>query len=150
MIELMQRDPTLHGLSSDHHHSLVLVWRIRHQMTDEASTRAMAARVRETYARELQPHFAIEESVLLPALREGAAGVELVNRTLRDHADIRAALAALDENPLGLREALLAFAALLHDHVRFEEQELFPACERLLPRAVLDRVATLAPKGRPR
>jgi hemerythrin-like domain-containing protein len=140
----MKRDPRFHGLSSDHHHALVLIWRIRHEIVDAASASALLARTRDLFQRQLRPHFEVEETVLLPALREVAGGAPLVARTLREHATIEEALAAIDARQP--RAGLERFAALLHDHVRFEENELFPACERLLPGEVLDRAAQLAPK----
>lgn len=41
---------------------------------------------------------------------------------------------------------LVAFANRLTAHVRFEEGELFPTCERCLPADVLDEVHRVAPK----
>jgi len=76
----------------------------------------------------LAPHFALEERVLLPALvRAGRA--DLAARTIDEHTDLRVALASP-----------LRFAELLEAHVRFEERELFPACEELVPDA-LDALA---------
>jgi hypothetical protein len=102
------------------------------------------AHARQTFAASVLPHFEIEETLLLPALREIPEGLPLVERTLADHASIRALAAALDGGVLA--GDLLEFAARLHDHVRFEEHELFPACERLLPAEVLDRVAARPPR----
>ncbi|MCC6641424.1 MAG: hypothetical protein IT386_09715 [Deltaproteobacteria bacterium] len=39
-----------------------------------------------------------------------------------------------------------ALGERLHAHVRFEEHELFPVCEALLPDAALAEVARRAPK----
>ena len=140
----MKRDSRLHGLSSDHHHALVLVWRIRHEMRDPAATRDMLARTHAAFRQKLLPHFVIEEEVLLPALRD-AGGEQLAERTMREHAAIRAALERID--PADPAPGLLAFAALLHDHVRFEESDLFTECEQRLPPDVLDEAARRAPKS---
>jgi hypothetical protein len=140
----MKRDPRLHALSTDHHHALVLVQRIRHEVRHDRVPADTVAHARQTFAASVLPHFEIEETLLLPALREIPEGLPLVERTLADHASIRALAAALDGGvPAG---DLLEFAARLHDHVRFEEHELFPACERLLPAEVLDRVAARPPR----
>jgi hypothetical protein len=53
--------------------------------------------------------------------------------------DLGAALAG-DVDGLG------RFASLLEAHVRFEERELFPACEASLPDDVLAAIAARAPK----
>jgi hypothetical protein len=140
----VKRDPRLHGLSSDHHHALVLVWRLRNQMTDAAAAQRLLHETRETFERDLLRHFEIEERLLLPALRSGGEGA-LADRTEREHAAIRGAIAAIDgQDPA---EGLRRFATLLHDHVRFEEGELFVASERVVPGDILDRLAEIAPKS---
>jgi hypothetical protein len=139
----MKRDPRLHGLSSDHHHALVLAWRLRNQVNDPAAAVALLARARDTLERDLLPHFAVEESLLLPALRHTDESA-LADRTLDEHQALKAAFAAID--PRAPADGLRRFGELLQAHVRFEEAELFPTCERILDAAVLDRVAQAAPK----
>lgn len=73
---------------------------------------------------ELEPHFKIEEMDFLPRLANGVHD-SLVNRTLKDHEQLRA-LAAQQ----GDRQAMRTFGDLLAEHVRFEERELFPALEK--------------------
>lgn len=91
------------------------------------------------FAAELEPHFRIEEAVLLPAL--AAAGEEtLVRRTLEDHAALR----ALAADPA----SGVAFGRRLREHVRFEERELFPACEARLGDATLEAIAARRPRPR--
>lgn len=138
----MKRDIRLHGLSSDHHHALVLARRIRHNFETAMADAALVETVLEVYRAELQPHFEVEESLLLPALAD-AGRLELVERTRSEHEALRAFLAAARA---GQVDALERFASLLEAHVRFEERELFPACEALLAEHVLDDVAVRAPK----
>jgi hypothetical protein len=140
----MKRDPRLRALSTDHHHALVLVHKIRHEVRHDPVPADTVAHARQTFAASVLPHFEIEEALLLPALREIPEGLPLVERTVADHAAIRSLAAALDRGALA--RDVLEFAARLHDHVRFEEHELFPACERLLRPEVLDRVAAQPPR----
>lgn len=136
----MKRDYRLRGLSSEHHHALVLARWVRSRRAPEWSAGAGEA-LGKRFAAELAPHFAVEEEILLPALLATGAG-ELVDRTLADHAALR----GLSERAAkGDGEAAAAFASRLTAHVRFEERELFPACERLLPAEVLERVGELRP-----
>lgn len=116
----MKRDPRLHRLSSEHHHTLVLVRNLRKGIEPREVARI--------FEEQLAPHFALEERVLLPAL-VAAGRADLAARTLDEHADIRVA-----------RSEPQRLADLLEAHVRFEERELFPACEDLIPDA-LDRLA---------
>jgi hemerythrin-like domain-containing protein len=91
---------------------------------------------------ELEPHFRIEDEVLLPALRRVGAG-SLAARTEADHAFLRTTVVAARQ---GEGTAARAFGERLSDHVRFEERELFPACEAALSADVLATVALRAPK----
>jgi hypothetical protein len=137
-IRHMKRDPRLQGLSSDHHQGLVLARRIAQGKLD-------ATAVRQHFDAELEPHFRAEEELMLPAL-EAAGESELVARTWGDHAALRAHLAAAEGGEAGRLEA---FAALLDEHIRFEERELFPAAEARVPASALDRIHERKPHKRP-
>ncbi|MDZ7780607.1 MAG: hemerythrin domain-containing protein [Gemmatimonadota bacterium] len=138
----MKRDPRLRGLSSDHHQALVLARRVGHRAEAGTLDMDLARDVAERFRDELEPHFGVEEEVLLPALRDLGEN-ELPDRTLDDHAFLRQRVRAAED---GDAEALADFAERLHDHVRFEERTLFPACEARLPDAVLEEAARRAPK----
>lgn len=138
----MKRDPRLHGLSSDHHHALVFARRTVDASATWDLDRGIAFAAR--FAAEIEPHFVIEETTLLPPLAN-TEGAELADRTRHEHAELRDQVARAAR---GDGDAAADFAALLTAHVRFEERELFPACERLLSAPELDAVARLAPKPR--
>jgi len=137
----MKRDPRLHGLSSEHHHALVLArtCAARAGAWTQADGTELAAR----FEAELEPHFRTEEEVLLPALREACAEA-LAEQLEREHAVLRSLLRAAQA---GDGPAATELATRLSEHVRFEERELFPACEARLPSHVLDEVARRAPKA---
>ncbi len=137
----MKRDIRLHGLTSDHHHALVLALRIKDAAARGEIGASMAAEVRRRYDSELRPHFTIEEEELLPAL--ASSRPDLVERTLREHAELRGHLEAAEAGEV---RRLEAFGLLLNSHVRFEENELFAACESIVGDEVLARVAQRAPK----
>ena len=88
------------------------------------------------FARDLAPHFAIEEQLLLPALESVGEGA-LAERMRADHDQLRGLL----DDPRPDNVVLSEFGALLRDHVRFEERELFPVAQERLPDDVLDAVA---------
>jgi len=138
----MKRDLRLRGLSSEHHHTLVFVRRIRKALQIGAADARFLETVRAIFEGELEPHFEIEEELLLPALAKAGHGV-LVSRTLSEHERLRNLLSTAGTGRL---DALEHFASLLEEHVRFEERELYPACEERLDTAVLDELAERAPK----
>ena len=83
-------------------------------------------------------HFRDEEEVLLPAyarftrLDQDAGAMKM----LADHAEIRATVQDFEQllaAKLVVEPAVMArLATLLHDHVRLEENELFPRIEKAL------------------
>lgn len=139
----MKRDPALRHLSVDHHHALVLARRASRVAAGEVDEpiEALWVTIRETFARELEPHFQTEEALLLPALTHAGAD-ELVRRTLDDHRRLRQIVAGVDVDP---RSGLAEFGELLTEHVRFEERELFECAQRRLTPKQLAAVAEVGP-----
>lgn len=142
----MYRDPRLRGLSSEHHQALVLavVLKKAAKSGDESALKTAAKELAERFVTELDPHFIVEEEVLLPALRaRGTSEYDLIERTEIDHAWLRdgAAKAARGETA-----HLGEYGERLSDHVRFEEKELFERCQNILSDAVLDEVWHRCPK----
>lgn len=149
----LKRHRSLHPLSEHHHHVLVQALQVRRAGTIPPSRHAAAL---ERVARSLvrfwkktgQKHFREEEEVLLPAYARHVPlhQDEAVMRMLADHASIRAAFhelqAALAEHRL-VEEGVAILGRMLHDHVRLEEEQVFPRIEATLSEAEL---LALAPR----
>jgi hemerythrin-like domain-containing protein len=130
----MKRHPALAPLSRDHHHALVLAQRLRRATDDDAAAAADA--FLEHWTREERLHFRLEEEVLLPTYAAyGDPDHPAVIRTLLDHVRIRRDVERLAaDTDLDLLHEL---GDRLADHVRLEENELFPLVERALPEPAL-------------
>jgi hemerythrin-like domain-containing protein len=139
----MKRHSSLHPLSQHHHFALIQALGMRRAAEAPAEKRAAAvARQAEKFVRFWQKsgnvHFREEEEVLLPAY---ARHTRLdrdaeVMRVLADHAELRAAVRDFEarlaaKTPIDAAE-LGRIGKLLHDHVRLEENEVFPRIERVL------------------
>lgn len=135
----MKRRAALLQLSRDHHTALVLAQRIA-RAADETAVATLMTTVPATFSREIEPHFLCEEGGLLPRLEAAGKG-GLVRRTLEEHRTLRELVARI---AAGDRTCLKAFGSALHDHVRFEERELFAVAEAVLPAEFLDRAAPAA------
>jgi hemerythrin-like domain-containing protein len=139
----VKRHPSLHPLSRHHHFALIQALEMRRAA--EAPPEKRGAAVERQAAKFLAfwhktglAHFREEEEVLLPAY---ARHVRLdqdagVMRMLADHAEIRAAVQDFEQR-LAAKQPIEAasvarLAQLLHDHVRFEENEIFPRIEKVL------------------
>ena len=131
----MKRHPHLQPLSDDHHGALVLARRIARAAKQDPERPALTQTwedLQRRFARELEPHFRVEEDRLFPQL-EASGESALAGRARADHKRLRE-LARSEPNPIVAAQ----FAELLQRHVRFEERELFPRAERLLPLSALE------------
>jgi len=139
----MKRHPSLHPLSQHHHFALIQALGMRRAAEAPTEKRSAAVeRQAEKFVRFWHKtghvHFREEEEVLLPAyarhtrLDQDAA----IMRILADHAEIRAAVGDFEQRlaaktPIEAAE-LGRLGKLLHDHVRLEENEVFPRIEKTL------------------
>ena len=132
----MKRHVALQTLSREHHTALTLALACKRaaQSGSEESIRDACEKVRHVFAAELDPHFRVEEEALLPLLQQAGEAV-LVHRTLDEHAALRAQSGALRSHDPAL---LAAFGKALSDHVRFEESQLFPSAEQVVPLGQLE------------
>jgi len=147
----MQRHADLHPLSEHHHHALVLALEIRRAAELPAPERdqrlrSLADSVLHFWGESGQTHFAEEEQVLLPKYARHFRLDEdpEIMRMLADHAAIRARIEDVRDSLGGTfsPEPIVALGSLLHDHVRLEEDRIFPRIERTLSEMELNSVGS--------
>jgi hemerythrin-like domain-containing protein len=131
----MKRDARLRPLSRDHYQGLVLARFIATICARDGMDAAAVAVVRERFLAEIAPHFVAEETLL--SLLEGHGVDHLVARTRAEHETM---MRLLDDATAGTTSAAHDLGVLLAQHIRFEEHELFPACETLLSDDELARI----------
>ncbi|WP_313953772.1 hemerythrin domain-containing protein [Accumulibacter sp.] len=126
----MKRHQTLQDLSREHHTALKLALAARRAATSGSPREILASATAcaEVFASHLEPHFVVEETMLLPAMAQAGEGA-LVERTLNEHLALRQLVSQL---AVGDAATLLNFADLLSAHVRFEERELFEVAQASL------------------
>jgi Hemerythrin HHE cation binding domain len=131
----VKRSRQLKPLSSEHHQALLVAFQLKQGLAghgdsagapkDIAGLLTLAQRFEDSL---LRPHGRAEEELLgdhLPPSDLKRLGFE--HRELA-----RLVEAARQGRPQDARQALGAFAELLERHVRWEERELFGACERAM------------------
>jgi hemerythrin-like domain-containing protein len=146
----MQRHASLHPLSRDHHHGLVQARKLVRAGADLDSFATAAADFIAFWEHDLERHFRQEEEVLLPTVAKYlVADGDKVSTTRRQHEEIRRLIAALNTvRQTGCDPGLLAqLGAALREHIRFEENELFPLIERCVPEEVLWRLSEWLTSG---
>ena len=147
----MKRHPSLHPLSQHHHFALIQALGMRRAAEAPAEKRAAAVKHQaEKFVRfwhkSGQVHFREEEEVLLPAYARHTRldrDVDIM-RLLADHAEIRAAVLDFEQRfaaktPIEVEE-IAHLGKLLHDHVRLEENEVFPRIEKVLGEELLNAI----------
>jgi hemerythrin-like domain-containing protein len=135
----MKRSPALAQLSRDHHVALVVARQLANAGTDDAA--ASAVRFVEFLAGHELAHFALEETVLLPAIPDGPRGQALAGRMLEDHEYLRLAADRLRDSlqPVST-DYLHQLGQRLRAHVQMEERELFPYLEQALDPTALEEL----------
>jgi hypothetical protein len=135
----MKRIPELRDLSEDHHYGLALARMARKAAAGAGGVSAddAWAEVAAKFEADLEPHFRIEESIIVPAL-EHLGESRLTQRLLDEHAMLRGFLVPGRDRTAA---ELGHFGELLDRHIRFEERELFEVAQRRMGHDELSRVA---------
>jgi len=147
---MTRRNDALIPLTHDHHHTLAQARRLRDvsQLDDATQQRNLANDFVNFYFGRAIRHFHEEEELFFAPLIDEPRAKELVVRAVSDHLRLHALVRGLkrqltdgEADP----ETLSKIADLLTEHVRFEEQKLFPLIEELVPE---DHLMDLATSGR--
>ncbi len=144
-----KRHPSLVPLSREHHHGLLLAFRIKHGLPETRQPRdsphEQAADTVRFFQKSLTPHFRAEADILFPAIRVMQPQASpLLDRLIQEHAAMRELANHIDRQvPDGpqLTQLLASFGTLLERHIRCEERELFPMYEAHVSEAEATRIA---------
>lgn len=133
----MKRTEALQPLSREHLAALLAAKKLREADDVAVATRDFLA----FWNGDGRRHFRIEEEILLPGWAAyGEVDRRGVARMLEEHLTIRREALRLEAGGLSIGD-IRDLGTLLHDHVRFEERELFVAAEAALDSAALERLA---------
>lgn len=144
----MKRTPELRTLSEDHHHGLVHARRLRRAAEgDEVNSAESAAKeFLDFWQKDTAIHFRKEEEVLLPVMARHGGDVvqDPLVEMLAQHARIRGLVMRLSDEVVGGNvwpETIQSIGDLLEEHIRFEEQVVFPLVEESLSESALMELA---------
>ncbi len=133
---MTRRHDALIPLTHDHHHALrhARLLREASDATDDERVRAVLT-FGEFFRDHSVRHFREEEEEIFPiVIRRSGAPSEGITRILNEHVQIHALVRQLAEETASgapLPETMRELSEMLRSHIRFEEDELFPAIERL-------------------
>ncbi|MFV0539661.1 MAG: hemerythrin domain-containing protein [Aestuariibaculum sp.] len=115
----LKRHKALQPLSRDHHHGLLLAWKIRAGFKKEIEPKRIKIYADWFFKTHLLEHFDIEEQYVFPVLGDDN---ELVKKALSQHRRIKRLFS--ETGDIGV--ALNKVEEELDNHIRFEERILFP------------------------
>ena len=149
----MKRHPSLQPLSRDHHEVLLQVQALRAAADGGPDERRVVrARFRDLWDGWFRDHLGLEERWLPPLIPEASD----VDRLRDEHGEIRSLADAFLRGGAEVEPAcalMLRLAGRLHDHIRWEERQLFPAIEQAAGEEelrLLGAKTKTADAGRPR
>jgi hemerythrin-like domain-containing protein len=133
----MKRNENLIELSRDHHHGLLLGWKIKTGLRRKVPVDQIADYIVHFAREALFPHFEEEENKVLGYLEKADP---FYQRTIQEHSEIRQLIKQLCIKNLTDASLLTNFADKLDAHIRFEERELFPYMENVLSMQQLEQI----------
>jgi iron-sulfur cluster repair protein YtfE (RIC family) len=119
-----KRHKALQPLSREHHHGLLLSWKIRTGFNKNISPERIKSYADWFFKNHLIPHFEMEESHIFPILD---ANNELVKRALAEHRRLNRLFTENEDDV----KALMKIEEELEQHIRFEERVLFPEIQKV-------------------
>jgi len=144
---MTRRHETLIPLTHDHHHALAQARRLQDvaKLEDVTDRRNIANDFVNFYFGRAIRHFHEEEELFFAPLVDHPQARDLVARAVGDHLRLHAMVRSVKRqisDGEADQQLLGEIATLLKEHVRFEEQELFPLVEQLVPEEELRDLAT--------
>lgn len=122
--EPIKRNKALQPLSREHHHGLLLCWKIRTGLKRNVETERIKKYTDWFFANNLKAHFAVEEEFVFPLLGNAH---ELVKKAVADHRRLK----RLFEDDKQIEKSLSLLEEELEKHIRFEERILFTEIQKI-------------------
>ena len=132
----IRRDHSLQPLSREHHHSLLLCWKIRTGFAKGVAPERIKKYADWFFEHHIKPHFIEEEAHIFPILGNDNA---LVKKAIGEHRRLSRLFTESHE----IEKSLGLIEEMLESHIRFEERVLFNAIQEVASREQLDHITSL-------
>lgn len=129
----IKRHEALKSLSREHHHGLLLCWKIRSGIREGVEISRIKAYTEWFKIQYLDPHFSAEENYIFPVLGNDN---ELVKRALKEHRRLKRLFSQETE----IEIALNSIEEELDKHIRFEERVLFNEIQKIASAVQLEEI----------
>jgi hypothetical protein len=132
----IKRIKELQALSRDHHHGLLLCWKIRQGVKKNIALDRVKKYIDWFWDKHLQNHFEIEEKYIFPILGNEN---HLITRAKEEHLLLK----KLFEDESDLSNSLEQIEQVLQNHIRFEERVVFNEIQKVVTKKELAIIGTL-------
>lgn len=130
----LKRHKSLQPLSREHHHGLLLSWKIRNGFSKNIEVERIKTYADWFFEHQLIPHFDVEEAHIFSLLDDDH---ELKKRALAEHRRLK----RLFTDTKDVERSLHKIEEELEQHIRFEERILFPAIQLVATEEQLQHIA---------
>ncbi len=129
----IKRHKALQGVSREHHHGLLLCWKIRTGLSKKVAPERIKTYVDWFFKTHLIPHFELEETYIFPIL-----GMDnpKIKKALREHRR----LVRLVTSSVDLIRRLVQIEEELEQHIRYEERQLFNEIQKVATESQLETI----------
>ena len=143
----MKRHTALYSLSHDHHQGLILAQQIKKGAPQYKGMPPTVEGKRDYtiqfYNSELKRHFANEEEILFPAVKNKNAELDRkIAEIISEHRQMESLVQELEKTDR-FENVLDELGHLLEKHIRKEERELFVRIEEVLNENELESLSTI-------
>ncbi len=132
----IKRHRSIQPLSRDHHHSLLLCWKIRTGFSKDVPVERIKRYTDWFFEIHIEPHFEMEEKHVFPILEEDNP---LVKRAISEHRR----LGRLFKDTKDIMKSLSLIEEELERHIRFEERVLFNEIQKAATEEQLETISKL-------
>lgn len=129
----MKRHEALQPLSREHHHGLLLCWKIRTGLSKNVSPERIKKYVEWFYGEHIEGHFEVEEQHIFPLL---GMNHQMVKKAMAEHRRLKRLFTGEEE----VEKSLSRIEDELERHIRYEERELFPKIQETASEEQLEMV----------
>jgi len=129
----LKRHKALQPLSREHHHGLLLSWKIRSGFSKNVEPERIKKYADWFFKTHLLSHFEMEEQHVFTILESNN---ELVKKALSDHRLLKRLFEDDD-----IKIALSKIEEVLDAHIRYEERILFPEIQKMATELQLMKIA---------
>ena len=133
----LRRHPSLHHLSHDHHHGLLLCWKIRQGFKLGVELSRIKAYAEWFWNHHLENHFKEEEERIFSIL---SGDNPRIKQALSEHKRLKKHFTIWEDPEKNLGQ----IEEELEKHIRFEERILFPVIQEKATAEQLEAIATHA------